>query len=57
MGQVFVLLTGGASLDVFCDPGLGAWPKVFPVDASDRLVSSGVAVDGAFVPDIHQFAL
>jgi hypothetical protein len=51
------LLAGGASFDVFRDPGLGAWPKVFPVDASDCFVSSGMAVDGAFMPDIHQFAL
>jgi hypothetical protein len=56
MGQIFVLLTGGASFDVFCDPCFGAWPEVLPVDASDRFVSPGVTVDGTFMPDIHQFA-
>jgi hypothetical protein len=53
VSQIFVLLAGGASLDVFHDPGLSAGPEVFPVDASDRFVSSGMAVDGAFMPDVH----
>jgi hypothetical protein len=56
MGQIFVLLTGGASFDVISDPRFGAWPEVFLVDASDRFVPAGVAIDGAFVPDVHQFA-
>jgi hypothetical protein len=55
VGQIFVLLTGGASLDIFCDPCFGAWPEVFPVDASDRFVSTRVAIDGALMPDVHQF--
>ena len=53
MSQILVLLAGGASLDVFRDPCFGTWPEVFPVDTSDRFVSSGVAIDGTFVPDVH----
>jgi hypothetical protein len=56
MGQIFVLLAGGASLDVFRDSCFGAWPKVSSIDAFNCFVSSGMAVDGAFVPDVHQFA-
>ena len=54
--QVFVLLTGGASFDIFRDPRFGAWPEVFSVDVSDRFISTRVAIDGAFVPNVHQFA-
>jgi len=53
MSQILVLLASGASFDVFRDPRFGAWPEVFPIDASDRFVSSGMAIDGAFVPDVH----
>jgi hypothetical protein len=53
VGQVLVLLTCGAALDVFRDPCPGTWPEVFSVDAPDRFVSSGVAVDGSFVPYVH----
>jgi hypothetical protein len=56
VGQVFVLLTGGASFDIFRDPRFGAWPEVFSVDVSDRFISTRVAIDGAFVPNVHQFA-
>ena len=55
MSQIFVLLTGGASFDVVSDPCFGAWPEIFLVDASDRFVSARVAVDGALMPDVHQF--
>jgi hypothetical protein len=53
VSQVLVLLAGGASLDVFRDPCFGARPEIFSVDASDCFVSSGVAIDGTFVPDVH----
>jgi hypothetical protein len=53
--QIFVLLTGGASFDIVSDPCFGAWPEVFLVDASDRFVSARVAIDGALMPDVHQF--
>jgi hypothetical protein len=53
VSQVFVLLACGTTLDVFCDPRSGTWPEVFSVDASDCLISSGVAVDGSFVPYVH----
>jgi hypothetical protein len=55
MGQVLVLLACCTSFDVFCDPCLGARPEVFPVDVSDCFISSGVAIDGAFMPHIHEF--
>jgi hypothetical protein len=56
VSQILVLLAGGASLDVVSDPCFGAWPEVFLVDASDRFVSARVAIDGALMPDVHQFA-
>ena len=56
MCQIFVLLTGGASFDVFGDPSPGTWPEVFLVYASDCFVSSRVAVEGAIVPGVHDFA-
>ena len=55
MSQILVLLASGASLDVFRDPHFGAWPEIFSVDASDHFVLSRVAVDRAFMPDVHQF--
>jgi hypothetical protein len=54
--QVLVLLTGGASLNVFGDPRPGAQPEVFLVYASDCFVSSGVAIKGSIVPCVHDFA-
>jgi hypothetical protein len=56
VSQIFVLLTGGAPLDVVSDPCFGAWPEVFLVDAPDRFVPARVAIDGALMPDVHQFA-
>jgi hypothetical protein len=53
VSQVLVLLACGTTLDVFCDPCPGAWPEVFSVDAPDCFISSGVAVDGSFVPCVH----
>jgi hypothetical protein len=54
--QVFVLLTGGASFNVFSDPRPGARPEVFLVYVSDCFVSSRVTVKGAIVPCVHNFA-
>jgi hypothetical protein len=51
--EVLVLLTGGASFDVFSDPWPGSRPEVSLVDASDRFVSSGVTIQGSFVPSVH----
>jgi hypothetical protein len=51
--QIFVLLACRTTFDVFCDPGSGAWPEVFFVDASDHFILSRVAIDGAFVPYFH----
>ena len=36
--------------------GSGAGPEVFFVDASDCFILTGVAIDGAFMPYVHQFA-
>ena len=55
MSEIFVLLTRCAAFDVFRDPGSGAGPKVFSIDASDCFIASGVSVDGSFMPDVHQF--
>jgi hypothetical protein len=54
--QVFVLLAGGTSFDVFSDPCPGAKPEVFLVHASDCFISSWVAVKGAIMPSVHDFA-
>jgi hypothetical protein len=56
VGEVFVLLAGGTSFDVFHDPWPGSRPEVFLVDASDCFVSPGVTVQGSFVPHVHDFA-
>jgi len=53
--EVFVLLTGGTALDVFRDPHSCARPEVFSIDASDGFILSGVAIDGAFMPYVHEF--
>jgi hypothetical protein len=45
MCQVFVLLACCTTFDVFCDLGSGARPEVFPIDAPDGFVSTGMAVD------------
>ena len=55
MSEVLVLLAGGASFDVFRDPRPGSRPEVFLVDASDCFISSGVTVQGSFVPHVHDF--
>ena len=57
MCQVFVLLTCGVPLDVFGDPRFCTGPKVFFVDVSDCFILTGVAIDGPFVPYVHQFSL
>ena len=54
--QVFVLLACRTTFDIFHDPASGARPEVCPVDVSDCSVSSGMTIDGAFMPYIHQFA-
>jgi hypothetical protein len=56
VGQVLVLLTCGASFDVFCYPRPGARPEVFFVYASDCFISSGMAIEGSFVPCVHDLA-
>ena len=56
MGQIFVLLAGRASFDVFRDPRSCAGPKVFPIYFPDRLVSSGVSTEWAIVPRVHELA-
>ena len=56
VGQIFVLLTCGASLDVFCYPCPGARPEVLFVHASDCFISSRVAVEGSIVPCVHDLA-
>jgi hypothetical protein len=53
--QVFVLLTGGTSFDIFGDPHPGTWPEVFLVYMPDCFVSSRVAIKGAIVPCVHNF--
>jgi hypothetical protein len=56
VSQVLVLLTCGATFDIFRYPCPGAGPEVFFVHASDRFVSSGVTVEGAIVPHVHDLA-
>jgi hypothetical protein len=51
--QIFVLLTHCTALDVFRDPGFGTRPRVFLIDVLDRLISSRVTIDGAFMPYVH----
>jgi hypothetical protein len=51
--QIFVLLAHCTPLNVFCDPAPGARPEVFSIDASDCFITSGMAIDGAFVPCVH----
>jgi len=53
--QVFVLLAGGASFDVFRDPRSHAGLEVFPVHTSDHFVSSRVAIKGTIMPGVHDF--
>jgi hypothetical protein len=55
MCQIFVLLACCTTFDVFRDPCLGARPEVFLVDVLDGFIPSRVAIDGPFVPYIHQF--
>jgi hypothetical protein len=45
-----LMVDGIRNIRVF-DPG--ARPKVFSIDASDCFVSSGMAVDRTFMPDVH----
>jgi hypothetical protein len=56
VGEIFVLLTGSASFDVFSDPRLGSGPKVFFVDTSDCFISSRMSVQGSFMPCVHDLA-
>jgi hypothetical protein len=56
MGQVLVLLTCGASFDVFRDPCPGARPEIFFIHVSDCFISSGVAVEGSIMPCVHDLA-
>ena len=56
VSEVFVLLACGAAFDIFHDPCSGAWPEVFSVDAPDCFISSGVTVDGSFMPCVHQLS-
>ena len=55
MHQVLVLLARCTPFNILHDPSSGTGPKVFLVDASDHFISSGVTVDGAFMPYIHKF--
>jgi hypothetical protein len=56
VSEVFVLLTGGASFDIFGDPWPGSGPEIFFVDAPDRFISSMMTVQGSLVPRVHDFA-
>jgi hypothetical protein len=56
MGQVFVLLAGCASFDVFGNPCPRARPEVFPVYLPDGLISSGVSTERPIVPRVHEFS-
>jgi hypothetical protein len=56
MGQVLVLLTGCAALDVLSDPCPCAGPEVFFVDLPDCFISSGVSTKWSVVPRVHEFA-
>jgi hypothetical protein len=53
MCQVLVLLTCHIAFDIFCDPGSGAGPEIFLVDALDGFVLSRMAIDGSFMPHVH----
>jgi hypothetical protein len=53
--QVLVLLACCASFDVLRDPCSGTRPEVLSIDASDHFISSGVTIDGAFMPYIYEF--
>jgi hypothetical protein len=55
VGQVFVLLAGCATFDIFGDPRSCAGPEVFPVYLPDRFVSSGVSTEWSIVPGVHEF--
>jgi hypothetical protein len=52
--QVFVLLTRCVAFDVFHDPGFGARPKVFFIDALNGFVLSRVTIDRSLMPYVHQ---
>jgi hypothetical protein len=56
MCQIFVLLTCCTAFDVFHDLGSGARPEIFPVDALNGFVLSGVPIDRSFTPHVHQLA-
>jgi hypothetical protein len=53
--QIFVLLTGGASFDVFHYSWVCSGPVVFFVDVSYGFISPGVSVDCSVMPYVHQF--
>jgi hypothetical protein len=55
--EIIVLLTCCAALDVFHDPSPGAGPEVLLIDVLNGFISSRVAIDGSFVPDVHWFSL
>jgi hypothetical protein len=57
VSQIFILLTCCAAFDIFHDPRSGTGPEVFLIDVSDCFISFGVTVDGAFMPNVHQFTL
>jgi hypothetical protein len=54
--QVLVLLAYGATFDIFRDPCSSARPKIVLIDASYGFISTGMAVQGTFVPRVHDFA-
>jgi hypothetical protein len=56
MCKVFVLLTCGATFDVFRYPCPGARPKVFLIDFPYCFVSTGMSAEGSVVPRVHDFA-
>ena len=43
MGLNFILLAGGAPLDVVCDPLIHFWPLIEFLDFSDCFISSRVS--------------
>jgi hypothetical protein len=53
VSEILILLAHCAAFDIFRDPGLSAGPEVFSIDASDCFISSGMTIDGAFVPHVH----
>src|SRR5712672_1955181 len=56
MGDDFVLLARGASLDVLRDPRSHVWPPIVPLSLSDGFVASGVSSYETLVYHSHDFS-